>query len=270
MGTMLLLQCNVATASMEEMQAEIRHLEQLERRQQMKEKILTLRAKVIHVAAHKDCAMVTPLLQVQTGQAAGVPTIAMHIAELNPPDALTASAATATASLGHGVSGASMAGMIPPAFLAFYHLAYPYPLPSGRVPVPELLRFKAKNMLEWTSWKRAYKDMFCNNLAYFPNNASKVNLSLTYLETGPWDAIEKHFKARQSRAFMWEAFCSLLLDYVGPPETQQAAARLVFAKYKQHEDQSVRHYTEASAHLAEQPAEDYSQVEQAITYVTGL
>jgi hypothetical protein len=61
--------------------------------------------------------------------------------------------------------------------------------------------------------------MFCNNAAYFPDDASKVNWSLTHLETGPRDAIEKHFKVRQSCAIMWEAFCSLLLDYVGPPET---------------------------------------------------
>jgi hypothetical protein len=151
MGTQPLLQCDIATASMEEMQVEIHRLEQLERRQQMKEKILTLRAKVSRVAGWEDCAIVAPLLQVQTGQAADVPTIAVHIAGPNPPDALTASAATATASLGHGASGALMAGVLPPASLAPYHLAYPYPLPSGRVLVPELRRFKAKNMLEWTS-----------------------------------------------------------------------------------------------------------------------
>jgi hypothetical protein len=112
--------------------------------------------------------------------------------------------------------------------------------------------------------------MFCNNPAYFPNDASKVNWSLTHLETGPRDAIEKHFMARQSRAILWEAFCSLLLDYVGPPETRQSAARLAFAKYKQRKDQSVRDYTEASAHLAAQLPEDYPQVERAITYLTGL
>jgi hypothetical protein len=93
---------------------------------------------------------------------------------------------------------------------------------------------------------------------------------LTHLETGLWDAIEKHFKARQSPALMWEAYCSLLLDYVGPRETQQSAARLSFAKYKQREVQSVRDYTEASTHLVAQLPEDYPQVELAITYLTGL
>jgi hypothetical protein len=220
MGTQPLLQCDVAMASMEEMQAEIHRLEQLERCQQMKEKIFTLRSKVSRVAAQEDRAMVALLPQVQRGQVADVPTIAVHIAGPNPPDAPTASAATATASLGHGASGVPMAGMLPLAALAPYHLAYPYPVPSGRVPVPEPRRFKAKNMLESTSWKRACKDMFCNNPAYFPDDASKVNGSLTHLETRPQDAIEKHFKAHQSRAIMWEAFCSLLLDYVGPPETR--------------------------------------------------
>ncbi len=133
------------------MQAEIHCLEQLERRQQMKEKILTLRAKVSRVTAREDRAMVAPLPQVQTGQAADVPTIAVHIAGPNPPDSLTASAATATASLGHGVSGAPMAGVLPPASFAPYHLVYPYPFPSGRVPVLESCWFKAKNMLECTN-----------------------------------------------------------------------------------------------------------------------
>jgi hypothetical protein len=114
----------------------------------MKEKILTLCAKVSRVTSQEDRTMVTPLPQVQMGQAADVPTIAVHIAGPNPPDAPTARTATATASLGHSASGAPMAGVLPPASLAPYHLAYQYPLTSGRVPVPELRRFKVKNMLE--------------------------------------------------------------------------------------------------------------------------
>jgi hypothetical protein len=204
---------------MEEMQAVIHRLEQLKRCQQMKEKILTLRVKVSCVAAQENRTMVTPLPQVQTGQAAEVPTIAVHVMGPNPQDAPTASAETATTSLGQGASGAPIADVLPPASLAPYDLAYPYPLPSGHVLVPEPRRFKAKNMLEWTSWKRACEDMFCNNPADFPDDASKVNWSLTHLETGPRNAIEKHFKACQSRAIMWEAFCSLLLDYIEPPET---------------------------------------------------
>jgi hypothetical protein len=201
------------------MPAEIHGLEQLEQCQQMKGKILMLRVKVSRVAAQENRAMVAPLPQVQTGQAADVLTIAVHITRPNPPDALMASTATTTASLGHSASVVPTAGVLLAASLAPYRLAYSYPLPSGCVPVPEPRRFKSENMLEWTSWKRACKDMFCNNPAYFPDDASKVNWSLTHLETEPRDAIEKHFKARQSRANMWEAFCSLLLDYVGPPET---------------------------------------------------
>jgi hypothetical protein len=111
--------------------------------------------------------------------------------------------------------------------------------------------------------------MVCNNPAYYPNNASKVNWLLTHLETGPRDAIEQHFKTRQSRVIMWDAFCSLLLEYVGPPITRQLADRFVFAKYKQHKDLSVRDYTEASLHLAVQLPEDYQQVEMDITYLTS-
>ncbi len=65
--------------------------------------------------------------------------------------------------------------MLPLASLALYHLAYPYPLPSGPVLVPESRQFKAKNVLESTSSQQASEDMFCNNPAYFPNDASKVN-----------------------------------------------------------------------------------------------
>jgi hypothetical protein len=190
MGTQPFLQCDVATATIEEMQAEIHRLEQLEQRQQMKEKILMLRIKVSHIAAQEGCAMVAPLLQVQTGQAAEMPTIAVHVAGPNPPDALTVSTATATALLGHGASGAPMTGVLPSASLTPYHLAYPHPLQSGHVPVPEAHQFKAKNMLEGTSWKQACKDMFCNNPATFPDNTSKVNWLLTHLETGPRNDIE--------------------------------------------------------------------------------
>jgi hypothetical protein len=146
-------------------------------------------------------------------------TIAMLVAGPNPPDAPTASVVTAAALLGHGASGAPIASVLPLASLAPYHLPYPNPLLSGHLPVPEPHQFKAKNMLEWTSWKRACEVMFCSDLAYFPDKASKVNWLLTHLETGPRDAIEKHFRAYQSRAVMWEAFCSRLLDYVALPET---------------------------------------------------
>jgi hypothetical protein len=63
-----------------------------------------LHTKVSRVRAQEDCIMVTPLPQVQMDQVAEVPTIAVHIAGLNPPDALTVSAATAATSLGHGAS----------------------------------------------------------------------------------------------------------------------------------------------------------------------
>jgi hypothetical protein len=64
MGTQPLLQCDVTTASIEEMQMEIHRLEQLERRQQLNEKILMLCAKVSRITAQEDHTMVAPLLQV--------------------------------------------------------------------------------------------------------------------------------------------------------------------------------------------------------------
>jgi hypothetical protein len=138
-GTQLFLQCDIATASMEEMQAKIRCLEQLEQRQQMIEKILTLRAKISRVAAQEDCTMVALSPQVQTHQGADVPTIAMHVAGLNPPDEPAASTAIAAALLGHGVSGVLIAGVLPLASLAPYHPTCQYPLSSGCLPVPEPL-----------------------------------------------------------------------------------------------------------------------------------
>jgi hypothetical protein len=48
-------------------------------------------------------------------------------------------------------------------------------------------------MLEWNAWKRACEDQFWNNPAYFPDNASKINWSLTNLDAGLRDSMEKHF-----------------------------------------------------------------------------
>jgi hypothetical protein len=84
-------------------------------------------------------------------------------------------------------------------------------------------------MLEWNVWKRACEDQFQNNPAYFPDNASKVNWSLTYLDAGLPDSLEKHFILRRSSAITWESLRTLLLDYLGPTETQQQAARIAFA-----------------------------------------
>ncbi len=167
------------------------------------------------------------------------------------------SAATATVSLGQGAGLAPIAGALPLASLVPYHLTYPYPPLSRCVSVPELRRFKAKSMLECTSWQRACENIICINSVYFSNNASKVNWLLIHLETGPQDIIVKYFKACQSGTIMWEAFYFLLLDYVGLPETRQQAAPLVLAKYKQCKDQSVIDYTKTGAYLITQLSEDY-------------
>ncbi len=87
-------------------------------------------------------------------------------------------------------------------------------------------------MLEWTNWKRVCKDQFRNNPAYFPDDASKVNWSLIYLDAGPRDSLKKHFTMRRTRAITWESLCTLLLDYLGLTATWQQAARIAFAKYK--------------------------------------
>lgn len=36
-----------------------------------------------------------------------------------------------------------------------------------------------------------------------------------------------------TRIITWEFLCKLLLEYLGPTETCQQAARIAFAKYKQ-------------------------------------
>jgi hypothetical protein len=51
-------------------------------------------------------------------------------------------------------------------------------------------------------------------------------------------------------AITWESLCTLLLDYLGPTKTRQQVVRIVFAKYKQADDQSVKDYTEHSNNLA--------------------
>ncbi len=114
-------------------------------------------------------------------------------------------------------------------------------------------------MLEWTNWKRACEDQFRNNPACFPNYESKVNWSLTYLDPGPRDSLEKHFSMRGARAITWESLCTLLLEYLSPTETCQQATRLAFAKYKQEEDQSFKDYTEQSNNLASQLPNKYFQ-----------
>jgi hypothetical protein len=92
----------------------------------MKEKILILHMKVSRVAAQEDHTMVAPLPQVQMGLAVEEPPIAVHIVGLNPLDALTVSSATVATSLGHGASRVPIAGVLPSASIAPYHLALPY------------------------------------------------------------------------------------------------------------------------------------------------
>jgi hypothetical protein len=61
-----------------------------------------------------------------------------------------------------------------------------------------------------------------------------------------------------------------MLEYLGPTETRQQAARIAFTKYKQADDQSVKDYTEHSNHLASQLPEDYSQTERARIYIANM
>ncbi len=55
---------------------------------------------------------------------------------------------------------------------------------------------------------------------------------------------------RCTHAITWELLCTLLLEYLGPTETWQQAARKASAKYKQADDQSIKDYTKHSNHLA--------------------
>jgi hypothetical protein len=125
------------------------------------------------------------MLQVQIGQATGVPTIAVHAAGLNPLDMPMMSTGTGGTLLGHGISGALIVAALLLAPYAPYPLTNLYLLLSCRVPVLDLRQFKAKNLLEFITWKQVCIDMFCNNPAYFPDDASKVNWSLTDLDKGP-------------------------------------------------------------------------------------
>lgn len=114
-----------------------------------------MHVKVSCAAAQEDHAMVAPLAQVapqaQTGQAVKVPTVAVHVGGLNPLDAPMMSAVIVTAWQGHGVSRAPPACALLSTSFTPYHLAYQYPLSSGRIAVPALHWFMAKNILEWTS-----------------------------------------------------------------------------------------------------------------------
>jgi hypothetical protein len=65
--------CDVTTASLEELQAELRQLQVLERRQQMKELILALRAKVGRSSEAEGRATIAA-----SAPTASLPTIAVH------------------------------------------------------------------------------------------------------------------------------------------------------------------------------------------------
>ncbi len=149
------LPCDVATASLEELQAELRQLQELERRQQMKERIIALRAKVGCSSEAEGRATITAL-----APTASLPTIAVHPAATVPLLEPAMSAFSAGISPVTGESSAPVWGAIPPMLQATYPFAYPYPLPPTRIPVPELCRFKAQTILEWTNWKRACEDQF--------------------------------------------------------------------------------------------------------------
>jgi hypothetical protein len=118
----------------------------------MKEKILTLHAKVSRTVAQEDCVLVAPsaqmTLQAQVSQMAKVLIITIHTIGPNPPDLLMTSAAIVAALLRHGVSRVQIASPLPLAPPALYLFTYLYLLLSSCVPVPELHRFKAKDMLE--------------------------------------------------------------------------------------------------------------------------
>lgn len=340
---------DAATASLDEMEAELRRLQELERRQQIREQILAVRtrlersttqqsgvAQVVQPGAAASAAQGAPGQAAQgassqaaegpLGQVAHRAQLAAYGAQLVAQDArnqtaaaygaagLGAATTAATASIpavgvapvvtsaaawgpgvqtsfgvgsdpflalyppaapgtGPGVQsslgeGAPNLGQYPPAAYAPY--PYPFPFaPPTRIPVRQPPKFEGRNAMEWTTWKRACEDEFRNNAAFFRDEDSKVNWSLTHLDSGPRDTVEKYLDARQSRAITWEQLCHLLLNHIGPAETREVAARREFVNYRQ-ADRSFREYTEHSRHLVAQLPSSFPEQERALTYIQNL
>ncbi len=118
--TQPLLPYDVATASLEELQAELRQLQELERRQQMKELILALRAKVGRSSEAGGRATIATL-----ASTAILLTIAVHPAATVPPFEPVISAFLAGILPAIGASTVPMRGAIPLAPQATYPLSYP-------------------------------------------------------------------------------------------------------------------------------------------------
>jgi hypothetical protein len=245
------------------MEAELRHLQELERWQQVQEQIFAVRARLSRPTTLDDGGS-SALPTQQAGAEQGALDQAVHSAQLAANGAqlaaqsacnqaavaygaagLGAATAAATASipavavtpavttasaLGPGVrpslgaGGAPSLGLYTPAgpatgpgvqaslgaggapSLGQHPLApyapYPYAYslaPPSRIPVRQPPKFEGKNSIEWRNWKRACEDEFRNNPAFFPDEESKVNWSLTHLDSGPRDTVEKYLEARRSR-----------------------------------------------------------------------
>ncbi len=122
--------CDVVTTTLEELQAELRPLQELERWQQMKEQILPLHAKVSHSSKAEGRATITAL-----APTASLPTIAVHPAATVPLLEPAMSVFSAGIPPVTGASTVPVWGAIPLMPQATYPLAYPYPLLPTRLPV---------------------------------------------------------------------------------------------------------------------------------------
>ncbi len=121
----------------------MRQLQELERRQQMKEQILALRAKVGRSSEAENRATIAA-----SAPTTNLPTIAVHPAATVPPLEPATSAFAAGIPPTTGARTALAWRAIPPVPQPAYPLAYSYPLPPTRIPVPEPCCFKAQTMLE--------------------------------------------------------------------------------------------------------------------------
>ncbi len=109
----------------------------------MKEQILALRAKV-----GRSSEAVGRVQIAASALTTSLPTIAIHPAVTILPLKPAMSAFSTEIPLMTGASTAPVWGAIPLVPQPAYPLAYPYPLPPTRIPVPELRCFKAQTMLE--------------------------------------------------------------------------------------------------------------------------
>lgn len=104
---------------------------------------------------------------------------------------------------------------------------------------PDLQTYKGRSVREHQDWFLDAAEATANSAAYFPDDSSKIQYAMRFMDTNPKSSWREHAKHMTPASTTWEYFDKFLLDRIEDPENRHLGISRRYHEAKQLPDQKV-------------------------------